>query len=101
MEYFKELLKEVDKLEEKEYPISKIAHNHDFEILNVDLDGNSGDWYMCFKARKKYDNYLIELTTETKDKYRSFGDDEEPYRNEITLFEGSKKIKSRVYTYFK
>lgn len=101
MEFFKELLKEVDILEVKEHPISKIAHDYEFEILDVNLDGAWGDWYTIFNAIKKYDDYLIELKIETKDKYSSFGDDEEPYRNEIVLFKESKEIQSKVYTYFK
>lgn len=101
MEFYKKLLIEVDKLEAKEHPISKIAHDYEFETLDVNLDSALGDWYTVFNAIKKYDDYLIELKIETKDKYRSFGDDEEPYRNEIALFKRSKKIESRVYTYFK
>ena len=101
MEFYKELLREVDKLEVKEHPISKIAHDYEFEILDVNSDSDLGDWYTVFNAIKKYDDYLIELKIETKDKYRSFGNDEEPYRNEIILFQGSKEIQSKEYIYFK
>lgn len=37
------------------------------------------------------------ITISTKDKYRSFGNDEEPYRNNLELWENEKLIKSKQY----
>ncbi len=41
------------------------------------------------------------ISISTKDKYRSFGNDEEPYRNNLELWENEKLINSKQYVYFK
>lgn len=50
---------------------------------------------------QKKDKYKMIITISTKDKYRSFGNDEEPYRNNLELWENEKLINSKQYVYFK
>ncbi|CEK34317.1 hypothetical protein UMC2_35281 [[Clostridium] sordellii] len=102
MEFFNKLLEEVEQLEIKEYPISKIAYDHGFTIMDVkSCRSGMGEWRTLFKATKEYNDYIIEIEIKNKDKYKSFGKDDEPYVNKITLFKESKSIRSKEYTYFK
>lgn len=103
MELYNEILKQVESLKSTDTSISQIAHTYEFEILNTN-DYSScipGDRYTIFKAKKKHNLYTIELQIDTKDKYRSFGNDEEPYFNEIRLLKENKIIDHKEYTYFK
>lgn len=56
--------------------------------------------WTCFLAVKDVDNYTITITIETKEKYRSFGNDDEPYKNTIALSKNGVQIYSKSYIYF-
>ena len=102
MEMYDEILKQLEIFKSEEKSISEIGHSYNFEILPTENDENIGvgDRYTIFKARKEVDEYVIELQVDTRDKYRSFGNDEEPYFNEIRILKNNKVLKSEEYIYF-
>jgi len=62
-------------------------------------DADSSDRHI-FHAEKTDGSQKIVITIRTRDKYRSFGNDDEPYRNTVILYDNGKKIASESYTYF-
>lgn len=103
MELYNNIIQQVENLKLKDESISQIAHTYGFDILNTDDISSAipGERYTIFKAIKRFDLYIIELQIDTKDKYSSFGNDEEPYFNEIRLLKGTELIDHKEYIYFK
>ena len=100
MSLYNDILNEIQGFEESHTPISNIAHQKDFTIMECEKSDDPTDEYECFHAEKTDGSQKIVITIRTRDKYRSFGNDVEPYRNTVILYDNGKKIASESYTYF-
>lgn len=101
MSLYNDIINEIQGFEESQTPISDIAHKKDFTIMKCEENDNPNDEYECFHAEKTDGSQTVVLTIRTRDIYRSFGNDEEPYHNTVTLYDNGKEISSQSYTYFK
>lgn len=105
MELFNEISSQMSSLEASCTRLSDIAHQQDFTIIPLPEDDGkdalAGDRYTCFTAEKHIGEYTITIEVETRDSYRSFGNDDEPYFNTLRLYKGTELIDSKSYTYFK
>ena len=100
MSLYNDIINEIKGFEESHTPISNIAHQKAFIIKECKENDNPHDEYECFHAEKIDGSQKVVITIRTRDKYRSFGNDDEPYHNTVTLYENEKKIASKSYTYF-
>lgn len=97
--YYK-IKNEIRTFEESCTPISNVAHENGFTIKEPKPNENPNETYECFHAEKTDGKYTIVISIYTRDKYRSFGNDEEPYHNNVALYEDDICIDSTQYTYF-
>ncbi len=101
MELYYEMLKKVNNLELQKKGISEIADIYGFEILPKNENNIiPGERYNIFNAKKEIDGYVIELQIDTKDKYKSGGNDEEPYFNKIRISKDNKTLDFKEYVYY-
>lgn len=56
--------------------------------------------YECFHAEKTDGDQTIVLNITTRDNYRSFGNDEEPYHNTVSSYKDGQLVDTKSYTYF-
>lgn len=101
MQLYQTILSEITNYEETQTPISNIGCKYGFTIIDAPLEDDNGNFYTVYKSEKFVDDYHIILEIETKDKYRSFSNDDEPYRNTISIFKDSNLISTKSYTYWK
>lgn len=103
MNLFNEIVKLAGegKFADNNIPLNKLAFDKGFNILQTAENDTPHDYYEVFKAEKSDGDYKVDITITTKDKYKSFGNDEEPYKNTMKLYEGNNVIDSFEYTYFK
>ncbi|WP_333860815.1 hypothetical protein [Clostridium sp.] len=102
MDIYNEIVSKIHECESKKIPISDFGHKYGFKNVNLNHKNEEiNEPYICYKAQKENDGYIITLEIETEDNYRSFGNDEEPYRNKITVSKNGKEIQSKTYVYVK
>ncbi|MBR0483310.1 MAG: hypothetical protein IJJ69_00845 [Oscillospiraceae bacterium] len=94
------IVKEFGELEKSHTPINKFAFEENFAVFNVSNDENLNGEYEGFRAEKSDGNKKIVLGITTRDNYRPFGNDKEPYHNWIEFYENDKLIFRNSYTYF-
>lgn len=100
MSLYQEIVNEIEGFEESHTPISNIAHKKGFIMKEKQNNDEPFGYYECFHAEKEDGKYKIIITIETRDNYRSFGKDDEPYHNTVALYENDTCIASKNYTYF-
>ena len=100
MDLYNTILSEITSFESSHTPLSDIAHKYEFQIIDVPVDKSTNTMWTCFFAVKNVDDYTITITIETKEIYRSFGNDDEPYRNTIALSKNGVQISSESYIYY-
>ncbi|QDQ03761.1 hypothetical protein EKQ63_00880 (plasmid) [Bacillus sp. BD59S] len=104
MEEYNAIVEKFKELESAERSLVQISRDYGFTEEKVDKDDNdviAGNRYELFKASKQVGKHKLVIKVETRDKYSSFGNDDEPYFNTIELWEGVKLVESKGYTYFK
>lgn len=100
-EYYK-ITSMFKKLESTHESLADVSRMYNFtpEVVGDD-NGNVGDVYTVFKARKKIDKKIqIVIRVDTRDSYRTFIFDKEPYFNIIELWENDELIKKDSYVYY-
>ncbi|WP_160692574.1 hypothetical protein [Clostridium sp. C2-6-12] len=102
MDLYSTIVNEISNFAETHTPISDIAHKYNFEMVPIPKDPNfvDGNTWTCFHAIKQDGEYSLSITIETREKYRSYGNDEEPYTNTITITKDNTVIDTKSYIYF-
>ncbi|MHC1747468.1 MAG: hypothetical protein AB9856_03650 [Cellulosilyticaceae bacterium] len=105
MDLFNQIVELMPSLNASCTSLSDIAHQQGFTIIPLPKDDDqcalAGNRYTCFTAEKHVGEYTLTIEVETRDIYRSFGNDDEPYFNTLCLYKGNELIDSKSYTYFK
>ncbi|WP_431808557.1 hypothetical protein [Lysinibacillus sphaericus] len=106
MNLFDDIVKEFPRLEEKEETIVNIVRNKGFQDVDtLKKEGHlagDGNYYEIFRAILEEGDFKLVAKVETKDNYRSFvGNDDEPYRSILELWENGKKVKEKSYAFWK
>lgn len=94
-----QILKEYITLEKNEQSLRELARKYNFTEENIKNDDNNY-YYHLYYGKKNIENFLITIEIETRDIYRPFRDDDEPYRNTLKIFKNDKLIDSKTYIYF-
>lgn len=100
MDIFDEIVSRFKKLEDEKITLSNLARKYNFEEIEKKDDSVPGEYYYLYYGEKKIDDFLLVIEVETKDKYKSFGDDDEPYRNTIKILKNNKVINEEYYIFF-
>lgn len=106
MSLFDNIVKEFPRLEEKQETIVSTARNNGFQDVDTLKEEGSfagdGNYYETFRAVLAEGDFELVARVETKDKYGSFGsNDDEPFCNVLELWENGKKVKEKSYTFWK
>ena len=100
MSLYDSIIAQLDELEKSKTPISNVAHKECFtQIQTPDTESTDGT-YECFRAEKADGDQKVILSITTRDNYRSFGNDEEPYHNTVSVYKDGQLIGSKSYTYY-
>lgn len=102
---FDELVSKFEALEESQQTIAQVAKEIGFNNvpLNNKKDSFAGDgnYYEVYRAEYNVGNEKIIAVVKTKDKYRSFGKDDEPFTSTVELWSNCKIINEKSYTFWK
>lgn len=101
MDEFNEIIRKLDYLEKNKISLATICSEYGFSKKKLVKDNNTTERYQVFKASKKAGHYKIIIIIETRDSYKSFANDKEPYFNIIELWKDGRIVDSKNYTYFK
>lgn len=82
MDEYNKILAEFKYLESNKESLAQIARGYGFTDEDIEKDdSNTGNRYEVFKASKQVGEYKIIIKVETRDNYRSFGEDDEEIVN--------------------
>lgn len=101
MDIFNEIVSNFEELEKNKISLCGLAKQYDFKEIKKEDNSVTGEYYYLYYGEKQIDGYLLVIEVETKDKYRGYGNDEEPYRNVIKILKNNKVKEQKQYIYFK
>lgn len=102
MDEYNEIVSKFNYLEINKISLATISGEYGFTSEKEGQKNNSvGERYKLLVASKQVGKYNMIVKIETRDIYRSFGDDDEPYINIIELWKNEGLVDSKSYTYFK
>jgi hypothetical protein len=102
MDEYIEIVEKFKDLEGKKKSLAEVSKEYGFKSEKTLKENNNNESrYEVFKASKKMGEYTLIIKIETKDSYRSFKDDKEPYFNSLELWNADSLVRSESYTYFK
>lgn len=85
---------------EKDGSVSELTHKFGLTILPATPPDKENSYYVCHLAEGLIDGNIVRLTIKTRDNYRSFGNNREPYVNEILIFNGDSILFKDNFTAF-